>query len=76
MSRMDVDERAEADVMRDRIKRILPDLKLAYENAKSLESRHEWELSSCDICEAYMTLADVYIGLTETLKELEEGDTK
>lgn len=76
MSRMDVDERAEADVMRDRLKRVLPDLKLAYENAKSLESRHEWELSSWDICEAYMTLADAYIGITDTLKELDEGGSK
>lgn len=72
MSSMSEDERTEATAMRDRLKRILPDLKLAYENAKSLESRHEWELQSWDLCEAYMTVADVYIGLTETLKELDE----
>lgn len=72
MSSMSVDERTEAIAMRDRLKNILPDLKLAYENARRLESRHEWELQSWDLCEAYMTIADVYIGLTETLKELDK----
>lgn len=76
MSSMSEDERIEATAMRDRLSNILPDLKMAYDNAKSLESRHEWDLHAWDLCEAYMTVADVYIGLTDTLKDLDEGDDK
>lgn len=71
---MEADELLEVNTMRDRIKRILPDLKLVYANAKYLESRHMWDLDSWNICEAYMTLADAYIGILDSLEE--EGGEK
>lgn len=66
---MDEDERRDAELMRDRLKKILPELKLAYANAKSLEFEHNWDINCFDICEAYMTIADEYIGVKEALEE-------
>ena len=66
-------ERRDAEMMRDSLKKILPELKLAYENAKSLEFEHNWYMNCFDICEAYMTLADEYIGVMEALEEEDRG---
>lgn len=71
---MDKKERLQAEVMRDRLKKILPDLKLAYENAKSLELEHNWDMNYFDICEAYMTLAEAYIGVMEVFAEDDGGE--
>ena len=70
---MDKIERQSAEMMRDRLKKILPDLKLAYENSKSLELEHNWDMNYFDICEAYMTLAEAYIGVMEVLAEDDGG---
>ena len=71
---MDKAERQNAEVMRDRLKKILPDLKLAYENAKDLADKYNWDICCIDMCEAYMNLADEYIGVMEAFEEEDEGD--
>ena len=70
---MDKNERLQAAVMRDRLKKILPDLKLAYENAKYLAEKYNWDMDYWDMCEAYMNLADEYIGVMEVLDEEDGG---
>ena len=70
---MDKIERRSAEVIRDRLKKILPDLKLAYENAKYLAEKYNWDMDYWDMCEAYMNLADDYIGVMEVLDEEEGG---
>ena len=66
---MTKDERHNAEVMRDRLKKILPDLKLAYENAKHLSERYGWDNDYWDMCEAYMYLANEYIEIMAVLEE-------
>ena len=66
---MDENERRDAELMRDRLKKILPELKLAYENAKELANKYNWDVNYFDMCEAYMNLADEYIGAIEVLNE-------
>ena len=70
---MDKAERQIAEVMRDRLKKILPDLKLAYENAKYLAEKYNWDMDYWDMCEAYMNLANEYIGVMEVLEEEDGG---
>ena len=70
---MDKIERRSAEEIRDRLKKILPDLKLAYENAKYLAEKYNWDNDYWDMCEAYMNLADEYIGVMEALEEEEVG---
>ena len=62
---MDKAERQSAEVIRDRLKKILPDLKLAYANAKYLAEKDNWDMNYRDMCEAYMNLAKEYIGTME-----------
>ena len=62
-----------AEVIRDRLKKILPDLKLAYENAKYLAEKYNWDMDYWDMCEAYMNRADEYIGVLELLEDEDEG---
>lgn len=69
-------ERQSAEMMRDRLKQILPDLKLAYENAKDLANKYNWGICYFYMCEAYMTLADEYIGVIQALEEEDEGGEK
>ena len=69
-------ERQVAEIMRDRLKKILPDLKLAYENAKDLANKYNWDICYFYMCEAYMTLADEYIGVMQALEEEDRGDAK
>ena len=71
---MDKLERKSAEVIRDSLKKILPDLKLAYENAKYLAEKYNWGMNYFDICEAYMTLAEAYIGVMEVLEEDDGGE--
>lgn len=70
---MDKAERQIAEVMRDRLKKILPDLKLAYENAKYLSENHYWDINYFDMCEAYMNLANEYIYIMAMLEEEDGG---
>ena len=70
---MDKIERRSAEVIRDRLKKILPDLKLAYENAKDLSENHDWDINYFDMCEAYMNLANAYIDVLQTLEEEDGG---
>ena len=70
---MDKIERRSAEVIRDRLKKILPDLKLAYENAKYLAEKYNWDMDYWDMCEAYMNLANEYIGVMEVLEEEDGG---
>lgn len=65
-------ERQSAEMMRDRLKKILPDLKLAYENAKDLANKYNWDMFCFDMCEAYMNLAHAYIDVVQTLEEKDE----
>ena len=69
---MDKIERQSAEVIRDRLKKILPDLKLAYENAKYLAEKYNWDMDYWDMCEAYMNLVDKYIGVLDVLEEEDE----
>ena len=66
-------ERHNAEEMRDKLKKILPDLKLAYDDAKLLANKYDWDMFCFDMCEAYMNLADEYIGFMEVLEEEEVG---
>lgn len=70
---MDKAERQSAEAIRDRLKKILPDLKLAYENAKYLAEKYNWDMDYWDMCEAYMNLANEYIGVLEVLEEEDGG---
>ena len=67
-------ERCNAEEMRDKLKQILPDLKLAYEDAKLLANKYDWDMFCFDMCEAYMNLADEYIGVMEVLEEEDGGE--
>ena len=62
--------------MRDRLKKILPDLKLAYENAKDLANKYNWDIYYFDMCVAYMNLAHAYIDVVQTLEKEDRGDAK
>ena len=62
-------ERKIAEVMRDRLKQILPDLKLAYENAKDLAEKYNWDMDYWKMSEAYTNLAHEYIGIMDVLEE-------
>ena len=66
---MEFIEREAAKALRDRLKVILPDLKAAYYSAKRLEYDYNWDVRSDQMCEAYMTLADAYIEVVESLEE-------
>ena len=66
---MDFIEREAAVAVRDRLKMILPDLKAAYYSAKRLEYDYNWDVRSDQMCEAYMTLADAYLEVMESLEE-------
>lgn len=72
---MDENERQRAEVMRDRLKKILPNLKVAYENARYLADRRGWGICYIEMCEAYMNLADEYIRVMEVFAE-EDGGVK
>lgn len=66
-------ERQSAEMMRDRLKKILPDLKLAYENAKDLANKYNWEIDYWKMSETYMNLAHEYIGIMAVLEEEDKG---
>ena len=66
-------ERHNAEAIRDRLNKILPDLKIAYENAKYLAEKYNWDMDYWDMCEAYMNLANAYIDVVETLDEDDGG---
>ena len=66
---MEKNERQSAEMMRDRLKKILPDLKLAYENAKDLAEKYNWDMDYWKMSEAYMDLAHEYIGIMDVLEE-------
>ena len=70
---MDKIERRSAEAIRDRLNKILPDLKIAYENAKYLAEKYNWDMDYWDMCEAYMNLANEYIGVMEVLEEEDGG---
>ena len=70
---MEFIEREAAKALRDRLKRILPDLKAAYYSMERLEEDYDWDFKSPEMGEAYMTLADVYIEVVESLEEDKEG---
>ena len=69
-------EKQSAEMMRDRLKKILPDLKLAYENAKDLANKYNWDMFCFDMCEAYMNLAHAYIDVVQTLEEKDKRDAE
>ena len=71
---MDKAERQSAEFIRDKLAKILPDLKLAYENAKYLAEKYNWDMDYWDMCEAYMNLANEYIGVMEVLEEEDGGE--
>ena len=73
---MDKLERKSAEVIRDRLKKILPDLKLAYENAKYLAEKYNWGMDYWHMCEAYMNLAHAYIDVVQTLEEEDRGEAQ
>ena len=72
---MDENERRDAELIRDRLKKILPELKLAYANAKYLAEKYNWDMDYWDMCEAYMNLANEYNGDMEGFEE-EDGGAK
>lgn len=66
-------ERQNAEEMRDILKKILPDLKRAYDDAKLLANKYDWDMFCFDMCEAYMNLANTYIDVVQTLEEDDGG---
>lgn len=66
---MEFIERQVAKSLRDRLKRILPDLQAAYYSAKRLEYDYNWDARSDQMCDAYMTLASAYLEVVESLAE-------
>ena len=66
-------ERNNAEEMRDKLKKILPDLKLAYDDAKLLTDKYDWDMFCFEMCEAYMNLANAYIDVVQTLEEEDGG---
>ena len=70
---MDENERRDAELLRDCIRKILPDLKIAYECSKKLFGNHNWDISYWYMSEAYMNLAADYIYVLETLEEDDRG---
>ena len=66
-------ERRNAEEMRDKLKNILPDLKLAYEDAKLLANKYDWDMFCFEMCEAYMNLANTYIDVMQKLEEEDGG---
>ena len=70
---MDKADRQIAELLRDRMSKIITELKLAYENAKYLADKYNWDMDYWDMCEAYMNLADEYIGVMEVLEEEDGG---
>ena len=66
-------ERRSAEAIRDRLNKILPDLKIAYDNAKYLAEKYNWDMDYWDMCEAYMNLANEYIEVMEVLEEEDGG---
>ena len=72
---MDLIEREAAKKIRDSLKRILTDLKLAYYNAKRLDEDYGWDTICLEMSEAYMNFAEEYFKVMEAL-EKEEGETK
>lgn len=70
---MEFIEREAAELLRDKLKMILPDLKTAYYSAKRLEDDYNWDVRSPEMCEVYMTLADAYLEVMESLEEDKEG---
>ena len=73
---MEFIEREAAKALRDRLKRILPDLKAAYYSMERLEEDYDWDFKSPEMYEAYMTLADVYLEVVESLEEDKEGEKR
>ena len=70
---MEFIEREAAKALRDRLKVILPNLKAAYYSMERLEEDYDWDFKSPEMGEAYMTLADVYLEVMESLEEDKEG---
>ena len=70
---MEFIEREAAKALRDKLKVILPALKTAYYSMSRLEEDYNWDIKSPEMCEAYMTLASVYIEVVESLEEDKEG---
>ena len=73
---MEKNERLKAEVIRDKLAKILPDLKLAYENAKNLEFNHGWDTDCFEMCEAYMNLAHEFIYIMAMLDDDKKGGEK
>lgn len=73
---MDKIERQQAEELRDRLRNILTDLKLAYENTKQLFNKHNWDIYHWEIGEAYMSLAEEYIRVMDAFEEKDRGDAK
>ena len=66
---MEFIEREAAKALRDKLKVILPALKAAYYSMSRLEEDYNWDIKSPEMCEAYMTLADAYLEVIESLAE-------
>ena len=73
---MDEKEKRHAKMVRERLNKILPDLKVAYDNAKTLEFEYNWDMNCFGISDAYATLAEAYIRVMEELGKEDEGGEK
>lgn len=57
------------EILKRRLAKVLPDLKAAQECAKELTFFHNWDLPYAEMAEAYITLADAYIGVLDAEEE-------
>lgn len=70
------EERRIAELLRDRMAKIITELKLAYDDAKLLANKYDWDMSCFDMCEAYMNLAHDFIYIMAMLDEDKKGGKK
>ena len=66
-------ERQIAELLRDRMAKIITELKRAYDNAKDLSENHYWDINYFDMCEAYMNLAHDFIYIMAMLEDDKKG---
>ena len=70
---MTEEERKSAEMALDSLSKIIAELKIAYYNAKNLESNHGWDINCLEICETYMDLSSKFIYIIMKMLEEEEN---
>ena len=67
------DERRIAELLLDRLSKIMTELKPAYDNAKYLANKYNWEMDCSDMSEAYINLSNKFIYIIMMMLEEDEN---